>query len=272
MTKKQIEEMILLLKKAYPDAKCSLDFCTPFQLAIAVMLSAQCTDARVNQTTPKLFSKYKNPKDFITAPTSKIEQIIRPCGFYKNKSKNIKEMATIVENKFNGLLPNNMEDLMSLPGIGRKSANVIMVDAFNNPQGIAVDTHVKRISNRIGLSQKTDPEKIEIDLLNIIPKKYFGAVNHLFIWHGRQTCTAQSPNCENCPIKNYCNYKKMRWLNHLIFLYNFSSNYLIFSISFYYIKTYIYCVFIVTWFFRNLCLNYSNLLTFCWFFYASYFF
>ncbi|MBQ3408337.1 MAG: endonuclease III [Clostridia bacterium] len=204
MTKKQVINLIETLKLYYPDAKCSLDFETPFQLAIAVMLSAQCTDERVNKTTPKLFSKYKIPKDFFNIPVSKIEQIIHPCGFYRNKAKNIKNMAIIVEEKFAGILPDNMEDLMSLPGIGRKSANVIMLDAFNAPQGIAVDTHVKRISNRIGLSKNSDPEKIEQDLLKIIPYEYLKDVNHLFVWHGRYTCKAQSPNCGHCPIKKYC--------------------------------------------------------------------
>ena len=204
MTKKKAIEIIELLKKAYPDAKCSLTFDTPFELAIAVMLSAQCTDERVNKTTPNLFSKYKSPKDFIKAPLSEIERIITPCGFHNTKSKNIKAMAQIVEEKFGGILPDNMEDLMSLPGIGRKSANVIMLDAFDNPQGIAVDTHVKRIANKIGLSTQNDPEKIERDLLKIIPKEYLKDVNHVFIWHGRKTCKAQSPNCDNCPVKDYC--------------------------------------------------------------------
>ncbi len=204
MTKKKAIEIIELLKKAYPDAKCSLTFDTPFELAIAVMLSAQCTDERVNKTTPNLFSKYKSPKDFIKAPLSEIERIITPCGFHNTKSKNIKSMAQMVEEKFSGILPDNMEDLMSLPGIGRKSANVIMLDAFDNPQGIAVDTHVKRIANKIGLSTQNNPEKIERDLLKIIPKEYLKDVNHVFIWHGRKTCKAQSPNCDNCPVKDYC--------------------------------------------------------------------
>lgn len=206
MTKKQVIELIEILKKYYPEAKCSLNFESPFQLAIAVMLSAQCTDERVNKTTPILFSKYKSPKDFIDAPLSDIEEIIRPCGFHKTKAKNIKNLAIEIENNFNGILPNNMKDLITLPGIGRKSANVIMLDAFDAPEGIAVDTHVKRISNRIGLSQKTTPEKIEHDLLKIIPHKYLWDVNHVFIWHGRYTCKAQKPNCSECPIKKYCKY------------------------------------------------------------------
>ena len=206
MTKKQVIELIEILKKHYPEAKCSLNFELPFQLAIAVMLSAQCTDERVNKTTPELFSKYKLPKDFTHAPLSDIEKIIRPCGFHKTKAQNIKKLATMVETNFNGKLPDNMKDLVSLPGIGRKSANVIMLDAFNNPEGIAVDTHVKRISNRIGLSKENTPEKIEQDLLKIVPHQYLWDVNHLFMWHGRYTCKAQKPNCEKCPITKYCRH------------------------------------------------------------------
>lgn len=209
MNKKQIVDFIEILKQYYPDAKCSLNFASPFELAIAVMLSAQCTDERVNKTTPYLFSKYNTPKDFINVSTLEIEKIIHPCGFYRAKSQNIKKMAIMIEESFNGALPDNMEDLIKLPGIGRKSANVIMLDAFNNPQGIAVDTHVKRISNRIGLSKQTEPEKIEQDLLKIVPKQYLKDVNHLFVWHGRLTCKAKSPNCEICPVKNYCkSYKE----------------------------------------------------------------
>ncbi len=207
MKKTEVIDIIEILKKYYPDAKCSLDFKTPFELAIAVMLSAQCTDERVNKTTPTLFSKYNKPKDFINIDINELEQIIHPCGFYKNKAKNIKNMAIIVEKQFNGNLPDNMNDLINLPGIGRKSANVIMLDAFNNPQGIAVDTHVKRISNRIGFTKNSNPEKIEQDLLKVIPKSYLKDVNHLFVWHGRYTCKAQKPKCQDCPIKKYCKAK-----------------------------------------------------------------
>ncbi|MBR2744678.1 MAG: endonuclease III [Clostridia bacterium] len=207
MTKKQIIEIIEILKKAYPDAKCSLNFNNPFELAIAVMLSAQCTDERVNKTTPLLFSRCKTPSDFINMEISELEKLILPCGFHKTKAKHIKEMSAIIEEKFNGKLPDTMEELISLPGIGRKSANVIMLDAFNKPQGIAVDTHVKRISNRIGFSKETNPEKIEKDLLKIIPNNYLKDVNHLFILHGRAICKSQNPDCTNCPIKSYCKYK-----------------------------------------------------------------
>ena len=209
MTKKQIIDLIEKLKECYPNAKCSLNFNTPFELLIAVMLSAQCTDERVNKTTPDLFSKYNTPKDFANIDISVIEKIIHPCGFYRTKAKNIKNLSIMINQKYNGIVPNTMEDLMQLPGIGRKSANVVMLEAFNMPQGIAVDTHAKRISNRLGLSKKSDPHKIEEDLLKKIPKNYFKDVNHLFIWHGRSICKAQSPNCNLCPIKDYCTYFKL---------------------------------------------------------------
>lgn len=203
--KKEIE-IIEILRKLYPDAKCSLDFKTPFQMMVAVVLSAQCTDARVNQVTPSIFAKYPEPKDFADMDIKLLESLIHSCGFYKNKAKNIKGASEIIVNKYNGILPNTMEELTSLPGVGRKSANVIMLEAFNNPQGIAVDTHAKRISNRLGLSDKSDPLQIEQDLLKIFPKKYYYDVNHLLVWHGRNLCKAQKPDCNNCPLKKYCKY------------------------------------------------------------------
>ena len=205
--KKKIE-IIEILKKLYPDAKCSLDFKTPFQMMVAVVLSAQCTDARVNQITPSIFKKYPEPKDFANMDISLLEKLIHSCGFYKNKAKNIKAASEIIVNKYNGILPNTMEELTSLPGVGRKSANVIMLEAFNNPQGIAVDTHAKRISNRLGFSEKNDPLQIEEDLLKIFPKKYYYDVNHLLVWHGRNLCKAKKPDCNNCPLKKYCKYYK----------------------------------------------------------------
>lgn len=205
MNQKDVISIIKILKDTYPDAKCSLDFETPFQLLVAVVLSAQCTDARVNLTTPKIFAKYSTPQDFANADIKSIEELFHPCGFYKTKAKNIKATSQILVEKFNGIVPNNMENLMSLPGVGRKSANVIMLEAFNEPQGIAVDTHCKRIANRLGLSMESEPEKIEQDLLKIIPREYYTDVNHILIWHGRNTCTSQKPKCDKCALKEYCN-------------------------------------------------------------------
>ena len=204
MKQKDVIEIIEILKKRYPDATCSLDFETPFQLMVAVMLSAQCTDERVNKTTPYLFKKYGTPELIVKMNTDTLEEIIRPCGFYKNKAKNIKETAEIILTKYKGTVPSTMEELIKLPGVGRKSANVIMLEAFNNPQGIAVDTHAKRISNRLGLSNNSNPEKIEQDLKKVIPQEYFKDVNHLFMWHGRNICTAKNPKCDECPIYKFC--------------------------------------------------------------------
>ncbi|MGN1327763.1 MAG: endonuclease III [Clostridia bacterium] len=207
MTKKEALQIIEILIKEYPDAKCSLDFETPFQLLVAVVLSAQCTDARVNITTPQIFNKYSTPQDFANADIKSIEELFHPCGFYKTKAKNIKLTSQILVDKFNGIVPDNMKDLMSLPGVGRKSANVIMLEAFNNPQGIAVDTHSKRIANRLGFSKESEPEKVEKDLLKLIPKEHYKDVNHILIWHGRNVCTSQKPKCDRCPLRKYCRYK-----------------------------------------------------------------
>ena len=210
MNKKDAIIIIETLKKMYPDAKCSLDFSTPFQMLVSVVLSAQCTDERVNKTTPSIFSKYSTPQDFADMDIELLEELIHPCGFYKTKAKNLKRTAQILVEKYDGMVPNNMEDLMSLPGVGRKSANVIMLEAFDLPQGIAVDTHCKRIANRLGFSSESDPAKIEQDLLKVIPKEYYKDVNHIFIWHGRNVCTSQKPKCDSCKLQQYCKYNKSK--------------------------------------------------------------
>lgn len=204
MNKSDAIKIIEILKEYYPDATCSLDFETPFQMVVAVMLSAQCTDERVNKTTPLLFEKSGTPEAICKIEISKLEEIIHPCGFYKNKAKNIKATAEMIVEKYNGVVPNTMEELMKLPGVGRKSANVVMLEAFNSPQGIAIDTHAKRISNKLGLSKNSDPEKIENDLMKLLPKEYFYDVNHLLVWHGRKTCVARNPKCEDCPVRKLC--------------------------------------------------------------------
>ena len=181
---------------------------TPFELLIAVILSAQCTDERVNKTTPILFSKFDTPKDFASAELTDIEDLIHPCGFYKNKAKNIKATSIILLDKFNGEVPHTMEELITLPGVGRKTANVVMLEAFHNPQGVAIDTHAKRISNRIGFSKEKDPIKIEKDILNLFSKEYYYDINHILIWHGRNICKSQNPLCEKCSIKNLCKNSK----------------------------------------------------------------
>ena len=206
MNKKDGIKIIEILKQTYPDATCSLDFETPFQAVVAVILSAQCTDERVNKTTPAIFKRCKTVEDFANIDTKELEDLIHPCGFYKNKAKNIKLCAKQILEKFNGQVPNNMQDLISLAGVGRKTANVVLLEVFGLAEGIAVDTHAKRISNLIGLSNKKEPEKIEQDLLKIFPKEYLKDVNHLFVWHGRNTCIARNPKCDNCTINKYCKY------------------------------------------------------------------
>ena len=208
-SKKQVQEIIKKLKEFYPEATCSLDFTNPFEMTIAVMLSAQCTDERVNKTTPTLFAKYNTPEKMANAPIEDLEELVHPCGFYKNKAKNMKACSQMLVEKYNGVVPQTMEELQELPGVGRKSANVIMLEAFHNPQGIAVDTHAKRIANKMGLSKETEPEKIEKDLLKMIPKEYYYDVNHLLVWHGRNICIARNPKCEECPVKMYCDVIKM---------------------------------------------------------------
>lgn len=204
MKKSNYVDIINILKKTYPEAKCSLDFNKPFELVVAVMLSAQCTDERVNKTTPALFSKYPTIESFANADITDLEKMIHPCGFYKNKAKNIIETAKKVLNDFDGIVPSNMEDLLTLPGVGRKSANVIMLEVFGISQGVAVDTHCKRISNRLGLSKESDPTKIEFDLIQKFPPETLKDVNHLFMYFGRDICTARNPKCEQCPLRNFC--------------------------------------------------------------------
>ena len=209
MNKKDAVKMIEILKQTYPDATCSLDFKTPFEAVVAVILSAQCTDERVNKTTPALFKRCATIEDFANIDIKELEDLIHPCGFFKNKAKNIKLCAKQVLENFNGQVPNNMKDLMSLAGVGRKTANVVLLEVFGIAEGVAVDTHAKRISNLTGLSNEKEPEKIEQDLINIFPKEYLKYINHLFVWHGRNTCIARNPKCDTCAINRYCkHYRK----------------------------------------------------------------
>ncbi len=208
MNKKIAVQITNEIINLYPNAKSSLDFTTPFQMLVAVCLSAQCTDARVNMVTPSLFKKYKTSKQMAKANINDLEELIHSIGFYKNKAKNLILASKKIEEDYDGIVPNDMELLQTLPGVGRKSANCILLDAYDNPQGIAVDTHVARISQRLGLSKETDPLKIEKDLLKYIPKEYWKDVNHTFILFGREICSSKNPGCENCKLKKYCKYKQ----------------------------------------------------------------
>lgn len=204
MKKNEIEDFILELSKYYDGTKGSLDFNTPFELLIAVMLSAQCTDARVNIVTKELFKVANTPIKFANMNVCDIEKLISSISFYKNKAKHIKECSIQIIERFNGNVPNKMEELTSLSGIGRKSANVIMLEAFGICEGIAVDTHALRLSNRLGLSKEKEASKVEKDLLKKIPKKYWPLMNHLFVYHGRNICSAKNPKCDKCVIKKFC--------------------------------------------------------------------
>lgn len=206
MKKQETLVLVESLKKRYPDATCSLDFTTPFELVVAVMLSAQCTDERVNKTTPALFSHCLTIQDFADIDLATLENLIHPCGFYKNKAKNIKLCAKQVIENFGGEVPHTMEELTTLAGVGRKSANVILLEVFGIAEGIAVDTHAKRISNLMGLSKQKEPEKIEQDLIKFFPKEVLKDINHLFVWHGRNTCIARKPKCDTCVVNTYCQF------------------------------------------------------------------
>ena len=204
--KERVDKIFPILKKTYPDAKIALEFDTPVHLLVAVILSAQCTDVRVNIVTKDLFKKYKNAADFAAADIEVFQQEIRSTGFYKNKAKNIIGAAKAIIEEHGGKVPDTMEELLELPGVGRKTANCILGNAYNTP-GITCDTHVIRLSRRLGLSANTDPVKLEYDLMEIVPKKRLGGwtmFSHLIIWHGRNICKARKPDCGNCPIAEFC--------------------------------------------------------------------
>ena len=202
--KKRTARITTALKKIYPHAKTALHHRNPLQLLVATILSAQCTDVRVNIVTKDLFKKYKSAGDYAKARQEVFEQEIRTTGFYHNKAKNIIATAKKLIDDFGGKVPDNMEDLLSLPGVARKTANVVLGNAFGKNEGIAVDTHVRRLSQRLGLSKHKDPVKIEKDLMELVPRKDWAVFSHLLIFHGRRVCTARKPNCNECTVKRLC--------------------------------------------------------------------
>lgn len=202
---RRIKKILKILGRTYPDVKTALRHRSPVELLVATILSAQCTDERVNKVTVILFKKLRTAKDFAEVPLSDLEGMIRPTGFYRNKAKSIKACCAALTEKHGGKVPDNMEALLQLPGIGRKTANVILGSAFSIP-GIVVDTHVKRVSQRIGLTNESDPVKIEFDLMAQIPKKNWIGFSHQMIWHGRALCKARKPNCSACPLRDLCDY------------------------------------------------------------------
>jgi endonuclease-3 len=203
---KRVEVIFSKLKPLYPQARTALKHKDAFQLLIATILSAQCTDARVNIVTKDLFKKYKGPADFVKVEQSELEDDIRPTGFYRNKAANIKKACAALLERFDGKVPGTLDELVTLPGVGRKTANVILGDSFGVP-GITCDTHVIRLSRRLGLSENSDAVKLEFDLMDIVPKKKWGGwtmFSHLLIYHGRNTCMARKPDCGNCVLSGVC--------------------------------------------------------------------
>ncbi|TAN59626.1 endonuclease III [bacterium] len=195
------------LEKEFPSARPALDFTTPLELLMATMLSAQATDKSVNKVTPRLFTRFKSVKDFAKAELKDIESVVSSINFYRNKAKNIKACSEKIIAEFGGKVPATLEGLVSLPGVGRKTANIVLGNAFSK-DAFAVDTHVKRVSQRLGLSTHDDPDKVEADLCSVIPKKRWTKATQLFMLHGRQTCAAKKPHCALCRISRYCGYFK----------------------------------------------------------------
>ena len=202
--KNRIKDIIRILKEEYPNSRTALRQKSPFELLVSTMLSAQCTDERVNKVTPGLFKKYGGPRDFAAAKQALLEKEIRSTGFYRNKAKNIIGASKKIVKEFNGKVPDNMSELITLPGVARKTANIVLSGSFNKAEGIAVDTHVKRLSERMALSREKDPNKIEKDLMEIVPRKEWLDFNYMLVNHGRKRCMARKPRCPECVIGHLC--------------------------------------------------------------------
>ena len=203
-TRRRIPIVLKKLQEAYPDARCSLEFSSPLELLIATILSAQCTDERVNLVTPALFAKYPTAVDYAAAPIEDLEQAVRSTGFFHNKAKNIQAACRMIVEDYDGSVPNTMKDLLRLPGVARKTANVVLSNAFGIVEGVIVDTHAGRISRRLGFSRHNDPAKVETDLMAILPQESWLDYNHQVIYHGRAVCTSQRPKCEICTLAPEC--------------------------------------------------------------------
>jgi len=202
---KKIGPILAILDQYYPEAHCTLDFKNPLELLVATVLSAQCTDVRVNQVTPALFKKYPTAAHFARAPLPELEQAIYTTGFYRQKAKSLKAICQALVEKHGGQVPDSLTELVKLPGIGRKTANVILGNAFDTP-GIVVDTHMGRVAARLGLTRQQDPVKVEFDLMPLVPEARWLKFSHQMIWHGRAICTAKKPQCPSCPLLKYCDY------------------------------------------------------------------
>jgi endonuclease III len=202
--KKRTREIIRRLKRAYPDAKCSLNHSNPFELLVATILSAQCTDERVNIVTADLFRKYRQPDDYLKVSPRELEKDIQSTGFFRNKTRSIQGTSKMLLEEYGGRVPQTMDELLELPGVARKTANVVLGNAFDIKAGVVVDTHVTRLSHRLGLSQEKDATKIEHDLINIVPRKDWVIFPHLMIAHGRKICRARNPLCAECVVEKFC--------------------------------------------------------------------
>ena len=202
--KQKVGKIIRLLKRAYPDAKCSLNHSNAFELLIATILSAQCTDDRVNIVTADLFRKYRKPEDYLKVSPRELEKDIRTTGFFRNKTKSIQGTSKLLTEQYDGRVPQTMDELLELPGVARKTANVVLGNAFAIRSGVVVDTHVTRLSHRLGLTQQKTAEKIELDLIEIVPKKEWVMFSHLLIAHGRKICKARNPLCDDCMVVKLC--------------------------------------------------------------------
>ena len=196
--------IVAALQRVYPTAHCELDFANSLQLLIATILSAQCTDKRVNMVTPELFKRYKTAKDFAKAPQEDVEKMVRTTGFFRSKAKSLRAACKDIVEKHGGKVPQTMDELTALRGVGRKTANVVLGNAFGKNEGVVVDTHVSRLSQRLGLTKQTTPEKIELDLIKLIPRERWTDFSHWLIWHGRRRCFARKPDCAGCEIQDLC--------------------------------------------------------------------
>jgi endonuclease-3 len=203
-TRERVQQLIQILPEVYPGARCELDFRNPLQLLVATILSAQCTDKRVNLVTPALFAKYRSAASYANAAQSEMENAIRSTGFFRNKAKSIRAAAAALAAKYKGRVPQTMAELRELPGVGRKTANVVLGNAFGKDEGIVVDTHVARLSQRLRLTRQVDPEKIERDLMKLVPRQHWTNWSHWLIWHGRRRCFARKPDCSQCEIFRFC--------------------------------------------------------------------
>lgn len=202
--KAPVEETIARLKSAYPDARTALDWSTPLELLVATILSAQTTDVRVNSVTPDLFAEYPTAAAYANADPTELEEAIRPTGFFRNKAKSLQGMARALVEDHGGEVPRTMKELVALPGVGRKTANVVLGNAFSIDEGVVVDTHVRRLSNRLGFTSHKDPEKIEQDLIETVPRRDWTVFSHLLILHGRSVCKARKPACGDCVVNDLC--------------------------------------------------------------------